>query len=120
LKLLLDEMYPPALAEALRADDIPAVTLTELGLAGSADADVFAAAIADGYTLLTENVADFTSIPGEHLAAGGHHPGVLIALSSRFSRRPARIATIAVAISAIADQSLGDRTIYLQAPERAG
>jgi len=38
--------------------------------------------------LLTENVADFVRIASDHLSTGGHHPGVLVALSSRFSRRP--------------------------------
>ena len=50
---------------------------------------MFATAVADSYVLLTENVADFVRIAADHLTAGHHHPGVLIALSSRFSRRPA-------------------------------
>jgi hypothetical protein len=33
--------------------------------------------------LLTENIADFTRVTIEYLT-GGHHPGVLIALSSPF------------------------------------
>ena len=59
MKLLLDEMYPPALAEALRANGIEARTVTEAGLAGRSDPNVLASAAADGYVLLTENVADF-------------------------------------------------------------
>ena len=66
-------------------------TVVELGLAGSSDPEVFAAAIVDGRALLTENVADFARISAEHVSAGQHHPGVLIALSSRFSRRAAGI-----------------------------
>ena len=116
MKLLLDEMYQPALADALRDIDISASTVVELGLAGSPDPEIFAAAIADGYTLLTENVADFTRISGEHLAAGRHHQGVLIALSSRFSRRPSGIAALVIAIRAVADQRLNDRMVYLQLP----
>ncbi len=34
LKLLLDEMYPPALAEALRVSGIEARTVADVGLAG--------------------------------------------------------------------------------------
>lgn len=85
MKLLLDEMYPGALAEALRAVDIQACTAVELRLAGSPDPEILAAAIEQDRALLTENVADFTRISAEHLLAGGHHHGVLIALSSRFS-----------------------------------
>jgi hypothetical protein len=74
-------------------------------------------AVADGYTLLTENVADFTHISAEHLSAGEHHPGVLIALSSRFSRRRAGIGAIVAAVHAVADQQLEDRVVYLQNTE---
>jgi hypothetical protein len=118
LKLLLDEMYSPGLAKALRAADVDACTVAELGLAGSSDPEVFAAAIADGRALLTENVADFVRIAAEHLTAGRHHPGVLIALSSRFSRRAAGIGPLVTAISDVADQQLTDRLVYLQAPSK--
>jgi hypothetical protein len=116
LKLLLDEMYSPGLAEALRAADVDARTAVELGLAGSSDPEVFAAAIADGRTLLTENVADLTRISAEQLVAGRHHPGVLIALSSRFSRRAVGIGPLVTAIRAVADRQLTDCLVYLQAP----
>ena len=116
MKLLLDEMYPRALAGALIAAGIEAATVTELGLAGWSDLDVLAAATADGYVLLTENVADFARIATEHLTAGGHHPAVLIALSSRFSRRPNGINAIAVAIRAVANEHLEDRLVYLTQP----
>lgn len=59
MKLLLDEMYPPALAQALRAGAINATTIAELGMAGSSDPDVFVHAVAENYVSLTENVADF-------------------------------------------------------------
>lgn len=119
MKLLLDEMYPPALAEALRAVEIDAATVVELGLAGSSDPEVFAAAIAAGYTLLTENVADFAHVSAEHLNAGRHHSGVLVALSSRFSRRPAGIRELVSAICSVADQAFEDRVVFLQTRERA-
>jgi hypothetical protein len=114
LKLLLDEMYPAVLAEALRAISIDASTVVELGLAGRSDSDIFAAAIERGCAVLTENVADFNHISAEHLSAGQHHPGVLIALSSRFSRRPAGIGRLVTAIRAVADQQIEDRVVYLK------
>ena len=40
MRLLLDEMYPAGLAEALRAANIDAVTVAELALAGRSDFDV--------------------------------------------------------------------------------
>lgn len=110
-------MYPATLAEALRAEGIEARTVVELGLAGRSDPEVLAAAVADGYTLLTENVADFAHISAEHLSAGRHHGGVLIALSSRFSRRRAGIGSLVAAIHSVADQQLGDRVVYLRNPQ---
>ncbi|MGH2364866.1 MAG: DUF5615 family PIN-like protein [Chloroflexota bacterium] len=116
MKLLLDEMYPPGLAVALRAGGIEAFTAAELKLAGRSDAEVLATAVADGYVLLTENVADFARLASERLTAGRHHPGVVIALSSRFSRRPSGIPTIAAAISAGVSEHLEDRLVYLKQP----
>jgi hypothetical protein len=115
LKLLLDEMYPASLAEALRAIDLTVSTVAELGLAGSSDPEVFAAAVTGTYAVLTENVADFTRIAAEHVAAGQHHSGLLIAFSSRFSRRPAGISVLVASIRFIADQELDDRVLYLRA-----
>jgi predicted nuclease of predicted toxin-antitoxin system len=109
-------MYPPGLAEALRAADVDACTVVELGLAGSSDPEIFAAAIADGRTLLTENIADFVRISTEHVVAGQHHPGVLIALSSTFSRRAAGIGPLVTAVRCVADEQFTDRLVYLQRP----
>jgi predicted nuclease of predicted toxin-antitoxin system len=118
LKLLLDEMYSPALAQELRASGVDVDTVAELGLAGSSDPEVFSAALAHDRAVLTENVADFARIFAEHLAAGQHHPGVLIALSSRFSRRPAGIGAIVAAVLACAALSLEDRLVYLESAGR--
>lgn len=119
MKLLIDEMYPPVLAEGLRDARIDARTVGEIGLAGSSDPDVFAAAISIGHVLLTENVADFARIAAEHFNAGAHHPGLIIALSSRFSRRPAGRKPLIGAIAALGAEQLADRVIYLPHPDHA-
>lgn len=118
MKLLLDEMYPAALAEALRDAGVDATTTAELGLAGSSDPDLFAAAVAQGRVLVTENVGDFAHIAADHLTAGQHHPGLLIALSSRFSRRPAGRGALVAAIRALVGEGLEDRMVYLEHPDR--
>jgi predicted nuclease of predicted toxin-antitoxin system len=115
LKLLLDEMYSATLADGLGATGIEAATVVALGLTGRSDPEIFAAALASSHTILTENVADFTRISAEHLTAGRHHPGVLIALSSRFSRRPAGANTLIAAIRSVADEQFQDRVVYLEA-----
>jgi hypothetical protein len=109
-------MYPPALAQALRAARITAVTVLELGMAGTSDPDVFAYSVSENYVLLTENVADYVTIAAEHSTTGAHHPGVLIALSSRFSRRPGGRTTLVNAITAHKTDELADRIVYLAAP----
>jgi len=116
VKLLLDEMYGDKLAQAFRDTGIDAVTVAEFGLTGRSDAEVFAAATDGGYALLTENVSDFARLSGEHVAVGGHHFGVLVALSSWFSRRPAGYSAIVTAVTAVAADQLGDRFIYLERP----
>jgi hypothetical protein len=92
------------------------VTAAEQGLSGRPDSDVFAAAIASGRAVQTENVSDFSRISGDHLGAGGHHGGVLIALSSRFSRRPSGYGAIVAAVAAASADSLEDRLVYLEHP----
>jgi hypothetical protein len=116
LRLLLDEMYPRALATALRARGIESFTVAEMGLAGQSDWAVMADAVAEGLVVLTENVSDFARIATAHLSTGGHHPGVLVALSSRFSRRPGGINAIAAAVFAIAGEDIDDRVVYLELP----
>jgi hypothetical protein len=113
VKILVDEMYPATVARALEAAGIAATTVAELRLAGASDPEVFGAAVAGGYSVLTENVGDFTRIAAEHSTAGGHHDGLLIALSSRFSRRPAGIGPLIAAIQALADEQIADRVVYL-------
>lgn len=63
---MLDEMYPPSLAEVLRAHGVDAFTAAELGPAGRSDSGRLATATADGYVLLTENIADLARLGGEH------------------------------------------------------
>jgi hypothetical protein len=113
LRLLLDEMYSPALASALRDAGMDAVTVAELGLTGRPDPDVFAAAVAADRAVLTENTADFTRLGAEHIEAGRHHMGILIALSTRFSRRPSGTAQLVDAIRAVEGEELDDRVMYL-------
>ncbi len=64
--------------------------------------------------MLTENVGDLARIAAEHSAAGGHHSGLLIALSSRFSRRPSDLQPLVAAIKAAAEEQIENRLIYLE------
>lgn len=117
MKILVDEMYPPTVAEALYAAGIEATTVANLRLAGASDPEVFGAAVAGGDCVLTENVGDFARLAAEHSTSGAHHHGVLIALSSRFSRRPSGIGPLIAAIQAIAGEQIADRVVYLDRAE---
>jgi hypothetical protein len=114
VKVLVDEMYPAAVAEALRASGIDATSVADLRLGGAPDAEIFGVALAGGFCVLTENVGDFARIAADHSTGGCHHAGLLIALSSRFSRRPGGLQPLVDAIRAIADQPIEDRVIYLK------
>ena len=88
MRFLLDEMYPPTLADALRKAGLEVATVAELGLAGRPDADVFAAGAEDGWVVVTESVSDFARIAAERLLAGRHHRGLVVARSSGFTLLP--------------------------------
>lgn len=117
MKVLVDEMYPATVAEALRATGIDATTVMDVRLAGASDLEVFGAAVAGGYAVLTENVGDFVRIAAEHSNAGAHYSGLLIALSSRFSRRPAGLPALVAAVQAVSDEEIEDRIVYLKRVE---
>jgi hypothetical protein len=90
VKLLLDEMYPAHLARALRERGADAEAVDERSpLRGLADEELLLVAAREGRALLSENVADFMRLYGEWGAADRRHAGIVIALSSRFSRTPA-------------------------------
>lgn len=93
--VLLDEMYPPALAQKLRADghDVVAVLEVEVGLASRSDEDVLAWAARAGRCVVTENVRDFVRI-GPVVP----HAGLILVSSRRFPRTGQGMARLADAL----------------------
>jgi predicted nuclease of predicted toxin-antitoxin system len=67
VKLLLDETYRASSVRSFENQGTDATTVAELGMAGSSDADIFAAARDGGFVLLSENVSDFVRLCGEHV-----------------------------------------------------
>jgi Domain of unknown function (DUF5615) len=71
--LLLDEMYPPALAQRLRdhGHDVLAALDIQVGLASRSDEDVLAWASGHDRCVVIENVRDFARLTalGEHSAS---------------------------------------------------
>lgn len=101
-RLLLDEMYPPALAESLRdkGHDVVAVAASA-ELVGRADAVVLEAATAAGRCLVTENVRDFAI-----LVRYTKHAGVLFVTAARRPRTRSGLPRLATALhQAVSDGS---------------
>lgn len=90
-RLLLDEMYPPALAALLRDQGHDVLAVAGLpGLAGSPDEAVLDAAAGDDRCLVTENIRDFAV-----LARQARHGGLLFVDARRWPRTPAAMKRLA-------------------------
>lgn len=87
MRLLLDEMYPPKLAEELRrrGHDVAAVA-ERPELRASEDEALLLAASADGRVLLTENILDYPEIVATLAAEQRPHHGVILVASRTFPR----------------------------------
>jgi predicted nuclease of predicted toxin-antitoxin system len=70
VKWLLDEMLPPAAAEALTRQGHDARSVRDVGLRGRADREVIERAVREGRALVTEDVADYSRLLEERLARG--------------------------------------------------
>ena len=91
---LVDEMFPPAAAVLLREKyGHDAVHVSEAGLQSAEDAQVAAAARAEGRAVVTENVADFAAerdvvlvfVLKRNLPAGGGQAAALAAVLDRWA-----------------------------------
>ena len=82
--VLLDEMYPPALAQRLRDNghDVVAVLEVEVDLASRSDDDVLAWAARNNRCVVTENVSDFARLA----SSGTAHCGLIFVLAHRYPR----------------------------------
>jgi hypothetical protein len=87
LRLLLDEMYPPAIAEQLRARgrDAEAVAARP-ELRALPDEEIFAAAQSERRSVATENVVDFSPIADRHDQRGVAHYGLIFVSPAKYRR----------------------------------
>jgi hypothetical protein len=87
LRLLLDEMYPHAIAEQLRnqAHDVDAVTL-RAELRALPDPDIFATAQQELRAVVTENIADFSDIADGYDRRGDAHHGLILIDPGKYQR----------------------------------
>jgi len=92
VRLLLDEMYSPADAAALRDRGYDAIAINEYDeLRGMDDVTVLTVATLDGRAVVTENVSDFARLHAAGSVAADGHAGIVFVHHRRFPRtRPGR------------------------------
>jgi hypothetical protein len=87
LKLLIDEMYPPSIAEQLRDRGGDAEAVTERPeLRALADTHLFALAQQEQRTVVTENIDDFSVIAGNYDQRSQPHFGLVLVPHSSYPR----------------------------------
>jgi predicted nuclease of predicted toxin-antitoxin system len=79
LKLLLDEMLSPAIAEELRRRGHDTVAIAERAdWCGLADSDLLSLGRSEGRAIVTKNIRDFRPLAAEAMLGGGPgHAGVV-------------------------------------------
>ena len=87
MKLLLDEMWPPAVAEALRqrGHDVVAV-VARRDLRSATDETVVEAARAEGRAIVTEDVKGFRTLATAAIHAGRDFPPLILTSNRRWPR----------------------------------
>jgi len=87
VRLLLDEMHAPAIADALTEAGFDVVAVAaDPSLRGSSDADLLDHAAATGRALATENVGDFSVLAAARAVDGEPHADLIFTNPSRFNR----------------------------------
>jgi predicted nuclease of predicted toxin-antitoxin system len=86
VKLLLDEMYPRAIADQLRDRGHDVISVHDAPGRGSPDPDVLEHARMEGRTVVTENVRDFRPLAERQIEAGKSHPGLVFTTDRRWPR----------------------------------
>lgn len=91
LKLLIDEMYTPVVAEQLRerGGDVEAVT-ERAELRGLPDKDLFSLAQQEERAIVTENIDDFSVIATNYDQRSQAHFGLVLVSRGSYPRSQAR------------------------------
>ncbi|MCC6223296.1 MAG: DUF5615 family PIN-like protein [Thermoleophilia bacterium] len=121
MRLLLDEMFSPVVAERLRALGRDAVSVhdaDQLRLEGAPDEEVVAAALAEERALVTENAPDFRRLEADALARGGQVPTLVFTSNRQFPRgEPGTTGRLVVALHVLASEApVPQRSLLLERP----
>lgn len=110
MKLLIDEMYTPAIAKRLRQAGYDAISVTEhTDLVGLDDSAVCDLAVSSSRAVVTENATDFLRILKTRAASGAPVPTLVTTSNRSFPRHPRSFLGRAVrALESFCDQHRGD------------
>jgi predicted nuclease of predicted toxin-antitoxin system len=110
LKLLIDEMYPPVIAERLREAGHDAISvLDHPDVVGQDDLRVWEFAASNRRAIVTENAADFLFITRSQPAVGDAVPTLIVTSNRSFSRHQGSFIGRALrALSALCDEHPDD------------
>lgn len=103
MKLLLDEMWPHSVAEALRRRGHDVVAVTALpDLRGKSDETLFTVGLAEGRAIVTENARDFRRLATTAIHAGRDHPLLILTGNRRWPRaNPGTLGRLVEALDAL-------------------
>jgi hypothetical protein len=105
VKLLLDEMISPVVAEQLRARNRQVEAISEhRGLRGLSDEDLFEYALAAGQSLVTYNRDDFLELDRRFRGVGRTHRGVVILNPRRFPEGRASIGALVTSLDELIER----------------
>lgn len=101
-RLLLDEMFPHAMADQLNAKghDVRAV-VADPEFVGLPDEDILIGAAEAGRALVTANIKDFMPIDARYRAANRVHAGLIMVSSKTFPQNRAYVTAVTTALDAL-------------------
>lgn len=109
-RLLLDEMFHPSIAAQLveRGHDCRSV-VADPTLRQRADADLMALAVAEGRTLVTNNVVDFERLRRDRIAESAPVPPLIYTSDAAFPRNRRYVGRVVEALDAAAKTDAAGR-----------
>lgn len=115
MRLLLDEMYSPAIAKQLRDEghDVHSVH-DRPALEGVSDGDLFELMRQERRAILTEDAAGFVPLARQAAAEGGDHRGILLAGPASMPRSDRTIGAYVAALAAGLSRHSSERALLNQ------
>jgi predicted nuclease of predicted toxin-antitoxin system len=101
VKLLLDEMIGPRVAQELRARGLDVIAVAERGdLRALSDDAVLDVAREDGRVVVTFNIGDFARVHRQSPAAGPPHAGIVLVTGHAFPQNRGFVGALVNALTA--------------------